>query len=382
MAVRTVTRRGARRLVIDIAFRHPDGTKGRYRHDAEVQTLAAARAEERRRLAALAATGSPYERPPGIDAAAPPTSSPAPLVTSSAPKAEEPTLPAFAEVVKRYRAEFAPTRLKPSTARNYGKVLDGFLVPRLGGLPINRIDADVVRRLDLEYVRRNARSSTRRNVQTVLRSVLCRFAVEAGLLEEPPRMPRLPPIGKKIVSALTKENVEKLLEVASKEQRLAFLLAAYAGLRAGEVRGLRARDVDLRAGHLIVRQSICHGEAAAPKSGHERIVPLLPRLHEAIEEAIQGRDRDATVSTSVRGRVWGEFALNKAFLAACRKAGLEGWRFHDLRHYFVTSLFRGGAAAPVVQRLAGHEHLITTERYAHVASSDLADAMKRLALAG
>lgn len=195
MAVRTVTRRGARRLVIDIAFRHPDGTKGRYRHDAEVQTLAAARAEERRRLAALAATGSPYERPPGIDATPPPSPPPASPAASGPPKAEEPALPIFAEVVKRYRAEFAPTRLKPSTARNYGKVLDGFLVPRLGDLPIHRIDADVARRLDLEHVRRNTRSSTRRNVQTVLRSVLCRFAVEAGLLKEPPRMPRLPPIG-------------------------------------------------------------------------------------------------------------------------------------------------------------------------------------------
>lgn len=378
MAVRTVMRRGARHLVVDIVFRNPDGTPGRYRHDAEVQTLTAARAEERRRLAALAATGSPHERPPGTDAARPPT---LPQV-ATAPKAHGPSSLTFAEVVSRYRTEFAPTRLKPSTAKSYGKVIDGFLIPRLGDLPVDRIDAGVVRELDLEYVRRDARSGTRRNVQTVLRSVVCRFAVEAGFLKEPPRMPRMPRIGRKIVSTLTRENVVKLVEAASKAQRLAFLLAAYAGLRAGEVRGLRVRDVDLRAGHLVVRQSICQGETAAPKSGHERIVPLLPQLREAIEQAVRGRNRDAPVSTSARGRVWGEFALNKAFIAACRKAGLEGWRFHDLRHYFVTSLFRSGASAPVVQRLAGHEHLITTERYAHVASSDLTNAMRGLALAG
>jgi hypothetical protein len=62
MTVRTEVRRGQRVLIVDIRYRRPDGTKGRYRHDAEVQTLAAARAEDRRRLAALTLTGSPAGR--------------------------------------------------------------------------------------------------------------------------------------------------------------------------------------------------------------------------------------------------------------------------------------------------------------------------------
>jgi integrase len=58
--------------------------------------------------------------------------------------------------------------------------------------------------------------------------------------------------------------------------------------------------------------------------------------------------------------------------------GLTGWRFHDLRH-LVTALFRKGVAAPTVQALAGHAHLTTTERYAHVARTDLKAAIARLA---
>ena len=58
--VRLQNRRGARVLVIDISYRAPDGTKARYRRDAEVQTRAAAFAEERRRLAAVASKGSPF----------------------------------------------------------------------------------------------------------------------------------------------------------------------------------------------------------------------------------------------------------------------------------------------------------------------------------
>lgn len=51
------------------------------------------------------------------------------------------------------------------------------------------------------------------------------------------------------------------------------------------------------------------------------------------------------------------------------------WRFHDLRHGFVTALFRGGASAPVVQKLAGHKELSTTARYAHVVDEQLREAV-------
>jgi hypothetical protein len=58
MTVRIVKRRGKRRLVLDIVYTQPDGSQGRFRRDAEVQLLAAARAEERR-LALLVPMASP-----------------------------------------------------------------------------------------------------------------------------------------------------------------------------------------------------------------------------------------------------------------------------------------------------------------------------------
>lgn len=81
--------------------------------------------------------------------------------------------------------------------------------------------------------------------------------------------------------------------------RLAFLLAAYAGLRAGEVRGLRWRDVDLEAGRLVLRQAICCGIAASPKFGHERIVPLASVLLRSPHRVPKER-RDGLVALTVR----------------------------------------------------------------------------------
>ena len=78
----------------------------------------------------------------------------------------------------------------------------------------------------------------------------------------------------------------------------------------------------------------------------------------------------APVAPSSTGTVWSESGLRSAFKAACRRASVSGWRFHDLRHHFVSELFRHGASAPVAQRLAGHESLNTTTRYAHATEDE------------
>jgi hypothetical protein len=155
MAVRKAKRRGKRRLIIDIRY-----TPGRYREDAEVQTLAAARAEERRRLAALALTGSPL--------GAVEHEAPEPTHDDHPPR--EP-LPTFEAVTKTYLADYAVSRLKPSTRHGYAIVISTLLVPRLGSLQADAIGAAAVRQLDAELLGNGARPSTRRNVQTVLRSV-------------------------------------------------------------------------------------------------------------------------------------------------------------------------------------------------------------------
>lgn len=47
------------------------------------------------------------------------------------------------------------------------------------------------------------------------------------------------------------------------------------------------------------------------------------------------------------------------------RLGMPRARVHDLRHHFVTQLFRAGGGAPTVRDLAGHKHMSVTARYAH-----------------
>jgi len=366
VTIRKVTRRGETRLVIDIHYRKPDGSPGRFRRDAQVQSLAAARAEERRLITLLAQHGEPFEpRPEG----------------AAALEEGDPGRPMrFGEAVALFRSGKAITRLKPSTRKGYEEVLSTWLLPRFGEGPLNAITFSEVTRLDADMVRGGASPARRSNVQIVLRSVL-RAALDAGKLTAMPRLPPLPKRGRKVLIPLSVEQVEKILAVAPPSQRLAFALAAFAGLRAGEVRALRWADVELddggagerggTAGVLVVRFSQTKGETTTPKSGHEREIPLAPRLTVLLRTA-RPEHRRGLVSTAANGQPWGEYGLNQALKRASGRAGIEGsWRFHDLRHFFVTQLFRRGGSAPAVQALAGHLHLTTTQIYAHVAQADL-----------
>lgn len=365
MTVRTVKRRGERRFVIDILYTNSSGERVRFRRDAEVQMMASAKSEERRRLALLAQTGRPFEGPEESEATT--------ATSETSPREDCMTI---REAGKEYFATYGVTRLKPSTRRGYEVVFSSLVLPRIGELTLVQLDALTMRSLDLELVKRGLSPSSRRQMQSVVRS-LSRWAVESGYLDAMPKFPKLPHAGGKHANKLTRDQVGKIVEHTSPQHRLIILLATYAGLRAGEVRGLKWRDVDLGREILIVRRSRCYGTEAAPKSGHERVIPLHPKLIEALR-VVPGKQAEHYVTGPTPGEPWPEHRPYGAFRSACTRAGIHGFRLHDLRHAFVTELFHSGSSAPVVQKLAGHEHLSTTQRYAHTEFPELVSAVARI----
>ncbi|MDF3067060.1 MAG: hypothetical protein K0R38_2661 [Polyangiaceae bacterium] len=176
---------------------------------------------------------------------------------------------------------------------------------------------------------------------------------------------------------MRRADLEAILEASNAEGRLAFEVAALAGLRTSEVRGLRWSDVDLKVGIITVRRGLTLGVEVTPKSHHQRVIPMGPRLRATLEAAAPKKASPwASVAITARGKPWGEFGLNQAFGRALERAKLDGWSFHDLRHFFVTELFRNGASAVAIQQLAGHADLATTQRYADLDANDLRSAIE------
>jgi integrase len=345
--VRKCKRDGKSHLVIDFRFRDKDGREQRYRRDAHVQTRAGAEAEARRLMEIAHATGTLELR------------------------AEAPTLRVFVEDTFKplYRTKF-----RSGTWRRYEGLLRQGLLDELGDKHLDAIGATVVRGFMATVAKRGIQA---RGPVNLLRTILA-AAVETGALEAMPDLPKPPPPGRKLPSAPSNEEVEAMLGKADGWLRVAIALAAFAGLRQGEVRALEVRDVELKLDVITVRRALSENDSVAPKSGHERVVPLWPRLAEVLAEALRGKLPAARVVLNQSGRTPSRQAVWTELNALLVRHKLPKRSYHALRHYFVTALVRGGANLEAVRELAGHSKLHTTQRYVHATGADLRDAIGRL----
>lgn len=159
-------------------------------------------------------------------------------------------------------------------------------------------------------------------------------------------------------------------------------VAAYAGLRRGELVALRWRDVDFDGRKIVVRRALSgETEVRSTKSRRARQVPLPSQAADALEcLRIRGEftSPDDYVFASRFGRRLDPSALRRRFERARDAAGLEPLRFHDLRHTYGSLLVAGGIDLPSVKAAMGHSHVTTTERYLHARpAGELADRFTR-----
>ena len=150
------------------------------------------------------------------------------------------------------------------------------------------------------------------------------------------------------------------------------ILALNTGMRRGELFNLEGRDVDLLQRTVTVR-----GEGS--KSGHSRHLPLNDEAfnvlatwlnqEKVIEHGLlfpspQTKRRFDNISTSWKSLI--------------ESSGVEGFRFHDLRHTFASNLVMKGVDLYTVKELLGHKSIETTQRYAHLAAEHKAMAVNLL----
>lgn len=139
-------------------------------------------------------------------------------------------------------------------------------------------------------------------------------------------------------------------------------LAINTGLRRGELWNLAWQDVDMRKKMLIVR-----GKGA--KSGQTRHIPL----NTAALDALKVHRGDVVPMPNVP--VFGNAEFRTAFNAVLKKAKIQKFRFHDIRHTFASKLVMAGVPLNTVRELMGHSTLEMTLKYAHLAPESLRDAV-------
>lgn len=260
----------------------------------------------------------------------------------------------------------APLR-RSSTWYSYRGVVERYLLPGLGGIPLNRLTSSRVLELESALLRSGGSRGGGLSARTVgyVHRVLHKAlqdAVRSGLLlenvvrqVEPPRPVRYE------ARSLTWAEVGRLLvETEDSRYRDLFLLAVQTGLRRSELVGLQCRDVDLAGGFLSVRRGIVWASGQGlrslpPKSGRARVVALPPESRAMLAARLRGGvSGDAPVFAGAGGGWLSPNRLTAVFRQVAWRAGLEGFRFHDLRHTHASLLLAEGVHLKVVSERLGH----------------------------
>lgn len=148
-----------------------------------------------------------------------------------------------------------------------------------------------------------------------------------------------------------------------------FTLAVEAGPRMSEIRALKVRNVDFEVGVVRFEDGFTtRGGHAGNKGRRVRSVPMTDNVRALLWPYCMARPSYALVfeSETKPGEPICGSNLYRRFVSAARRAGLPILRFHDLRHSFGTQAIRK-VNIYELQRLMGHRHITTTERYLHYA---------------
>lgn len=189
--------------------------------------------------------------------------------------------------------------------------------------------------------------------------------------ENPVSISKLLPEHNQVERILNRDEETRLLESSSPVLKAILLCALHTGMRKNEILSLKWDNVDLE-------NKIITLEHTNTKSKKTRRIPINSTLRRIFLEQRLKVGSSNYVFLSTKGSPYKRHdSLNQSFAGACKRANIEGLRFHDLRHTAATRMIESGASIVAVSRILGHSDLKTTMRYAHPEDS-LKDAVESL----
>lgn len=299
-----------------------------------------------------------------------------------------------AEHLRNWLEGYVKTNCSARTLDGYTSIVERHLIPGLGHIQLKSLQPAAIQK----YYGQACEKLTRRTVhhQHRVLSQSLKFAVRQGYLgRNPCDMVNAPsPKGKKM-RTLTPGEVEVLLQTAAPSQYYPVIYTALnSGMRQAELLGLRWRDVDLTLLSISVtqvlykRRGVC--EFKEPKTIHSRRrVAMTPKLAlylkeylDAQQDLFQSLGRQISADDlvfSIGGKPIDPNVLSHAFTRLAQRAGLEGVRFHDLRHTFASLMLLRGAKPKVISEALGHASVaFTMDSYSHIISGMQEEAMALL----
>ena len=275
-----------------------------------------------------------------------------------------------------YADDFLAGRtLKPTTRQHYQNLLRNQLKPTFGDTPISAIT-----RYDVRAWHTAMGTSTptlRSHAYGLMRTILGE-AVHDQLIPANPCHIRGAGNSKRVhkIKPASLPELETLVAAMPERYRLMVLLAAWCGLRFGELTELRRHDIDLNAGLIRVRRGVTRVDGGfvvgTPKSDagtRDVAIPphLLPLVKDHLHDNITGGRNGLLFPAADGVSHLAPSTLYKVYYPARAKAGRPDLRFHDLRHTGgVLAAATGATLAELMARL-GHSTAGAALLYQHAA---------------
>lgn len=195
---------------------------------------------------------------------------------------------------------------------------------------------------------------------------------EWGWLEDSPmRKVRKPTEERGRVRFLSDEERKILLDAARSHNSPVIypvvVLALSTGMRQGEIMNLRWQDINLESGTITLHET---------KNGERRVAPLVGHAYDMIHDLSKVRRIDtdllfpATRPTLTKGKpIYAPIYIRKIWREVIKDAGIEDFRFHDLRHSAASYLAMNGATLREIADVLGHKTLQMVQRYSHLSEA-------------
>lgn len=296
--------------------------------------------------------------------------------------------------------EAAQEELKTTTVERYRQLVKLHITPKLGPTRLDRLQKhpELIREFLVERREHGGRGGRELAPGTVVHISRClhtalQWACDDGVLSvNPAHAASIRKLTRAYLNqaeagfqpiVMDAEEMGRLLEATRGTiLYLPVLLAVSAGLRRGEVLGLRWCDVDLEAGVLQVRRTLLQTREAgafegSPKSRKSRRGFSLPsfavlELRREWERLGKKADLDTRVCCQPDGALIAPGDLTVRFAKFINQKGFKKVRFHDLRHSYGTLMDELGIGAGTIGDRLGHaSSAFTLTRYVH--PTDAAD---------
>jgi integrase len=301
----------------------------------------------------------------------------------------------LAEQLNNWLNGYVKTNCSPRTLEGYQSIIERHLIPALGQVQLKQLNPQAIQ----SYYGRACESLSARSVhhQHRVLSQALKYAVRQGYLgHNPCELVDAPSPRKKTMQTLNPSEVEALLDTAQDSYYYPIIYTAVStGLRQAELLGLRWRDMDLDMLSISVTQvlykrgGIC--EFKPPKTEHSRRrVSMTPKLASFLRDYRLDREilfrelgrsitLDDLIFADIEGRPIDPGVLSHNFNRLVKRTGLEGVRFHDLRHTFASIMLLAGAKPKVISEALGHASVaFTMDTYSHIIEGMQAEAMELL----